>query len=131
LNKKGHLDDVQMFLSYGADMNLVDNTRTSLHYAAEFKDIGVMKALVRQNAEINERDAYGRTPRHLAASKGHLESVEMCLKYGADRRLEDNEKKTPFNHAKDHGPFDVMKRLPAKKKTFITNVFGQFIWIFR
>jgi ankyrin repeat protein len=53
---------------------------------------------------INQHDSLGRTALHLAADKGHFESVDLLLLGGADVNVVDDDGRTPLYRAarRDH-----------------------------
>ena len=63
-----------------------DNPRygTPLHKAAMDGQLVVARFLIDNGADLDSRDAYGRTPLHQAALKGHKSMAELLLAKGAD-----------------------------------------------
>lgn len=53
-------------------------------------DAGVVKALLANGADVNERTAGGQTPLILAAIFGHTQLIVLLLDAGADPQLRDN-----------------------------------------
>ncbi len=57
--------------------------------AAESGDIGLLSALLRQDATLaNASGEYAKTPLHWAAEKNHVEIAKLLLESGADPALE-------------------------------------------
>jgi ankyrin repeat protein len=83
-----YVEDVQLLISYGADVNAGDRFgTTALHAAVKRRDIQVVDAILQHNANVNGRDIWGATPLMLAFPKWQTvstELVEMLLKNGAD-----------------------------------------------
>ncbi|ORY29166.1 ankyrin repeat-containing domain protein [Naematelia encephala] len=59
----------------------------------------VRRLLDRDPSLINARDAYGNTPLHLAADRGHIAIALVLLEAGADRNLTDEDGQTPLQLA--------------------------------
>ena len=63
--------------------------------------------LIQRGADLGSRDNDSRTPLHIAALQGHLETVKLLLECGADRNIRDDENKTPLDLASDNDKLDV------------------------
>jgi ankyrin repeat protein len=69
----------------GVNVNAVDSTgKTPLHWAANFKNKGMVECLVAHRADINIADQQGLTPLYLAAGSGDMDIVKFLLGQGAD-----------------------------------------------
>ncbi|WP_294249115.1 ankyrin repeat domain-containing protein [Propionivibrio sp.] len=62
-------------------------------------DPGEIKGLLDAGAEIDSRDALGRTPLHMAAFYGHLKATEVLIGSGADINAKDRVGMTPLHAA--------------------------------
>ena len=60
------------------------NNYGGLHKAAHENDLATLKTLVAQGASLDERDAYGRTPAHIAAFASNDEVIRALAQAGAD-----------------------------------------------
>jgi ankyrin repeat protein len=72
--------------------------------AAEIGDLSALKALLDKQADIDSRDAVGRTALMLATLHGQTNAVAVLLAYGADPNAADADGTTPLQAAKagDH-----------------------------
>jgi ankyrin repeat protein len=62
--------------------------------------IAVLHALLKAGAVVDASYMRGTTALHIAAQKGHKEIIEALIKYGADRRVKDENGETPADLAK-------------------------------
>jgi ankyrin repeat protein len=70
-----------------------------------------MKILLQYGAEVNTKDGTNRaTPLHCAASKGHLSSLKMLIRHGADVNAGLNNK-SPLHYAVQSAAVDCVKEL--------------------
>ena len=60
-------------------------------------NIDAQGALILNGAKVNEKDNYGSTPLHHAASNGNLEVVEKLILNGAKVNEKDNVGRTPLH----------------------------------
>ena len=97
----------------------------NLIQAAERGDAALVQQLLREGADLNGRDARGRTP-IMAATHGNRPAiVKILIQAGADINLQDEIKDNPFLYAGAEGLLDVLKLLiDAGADTRITNRFG-------
>jgi len=72
--------------------------------AAEIGDLSALKALLEKQADIDSRDAVGRTALMLATLHSQTNAVAVLLAYGADPNAADADGTTPLQAAKagDH-----------------------------
>jgi len=57
-------------------------------------DVGVVKSLLDQGADVNAKSPYGSTPLFFACDRGHTEVIKLLIERGADVNVEDT-----FYHA--------------------------------
>lgn len=98
--KRGDVAEVKSLLAAGADPNVVNNSRnrlTPLHAAAFGSEqpalaagfAEIVDALLSKGAAVDPRDNAGRTPLHLACSRGQTDVVRMLLAARANPTLRD------------------------------------------
>jgi len=97
---KGHMDMVDMLLSFGADIDTTDDSlRTPLYLAALGSHAVAAKLLIDKGADISASDHVGQTALHQAASHHCDKIVRFLLAHGADVNVRDNNGKTPLSLA--------------------------------
>ncbi len=66
--------------------------RTKLHIAVRYGDIGMVRRLIEDGADVNARDNKGRTPLHMTRydKKDNTDMMELLLENGADPNIKDN-----------------------------------------
>jgi len=89
-NKVGQMD--KLLHKGSASVHSTDgNKMTLLHWCAVWGDhMEVANRLIEAGAEVDARDAAGRTPGHLAAQYGRKDLQIKLLEKGADMELKDN-----------------------------------------
>ncbi len=75
--------------------------KTALHYAVEFNDADLIRALIAKGAQVNEEDDKGETPLHYAARNNAPELVKLLIEKGADVIIVDNNGKKAIDLAED------------------------------
>lgn len=83
------------------------NKSTALHAAALHGFLDIVRRLLDAGADIDARNAYGRTPLHLAAQEGAGPVVEYLVERGADARAIDNNGHTPDILARAYSKHDT------------------------
>ncbi|XP_048242804.1 ankyrin repeat and KH domain-containing protein mask-like isoform X3 [Haliotis rufescens] len=88
---RGHRDVVELLVSDGADVSLVDvNGNNILHHACMGGDVETVKCVLSLRVvDINSRGRLSRTPVMEAALGGHRDVVELLVSEGADVSLVD------------------------------------------
>lgn len=73
-----------------------------LSMAVGFGDVRAVKEWIGDGVDVNERWGLRReTPLHRAAEKGYVEIAEILIRHGADKNLQNEDNKRPYELAKD------------------------------
>ncbi|XP_043259622.1 palmitoyltransferase Hip14 isoform X2 [Colletes gigas] len=112
----GALDRVTELVEDGADVNQPDSeTVTLLHWAAINNRKDIVKYLIAKGAVV---DAIGgelaSTPLHWATRQGHLATVVLLMRAGADPTLRDSEGFSCIHLAAQFGHTSIVAYLVAK-----------------
>ena len=72
----------------------------------------IVNLLLRNSANVNARDSFGRTPLHYASELGQDDSIEMLLSHDANPNISDvKTKKTALLLAIENGQFNSVQLL--------------------
>jgi ankyrin repeat protein len=81
----GHIDQVQLLISSGSDVNAKDKLdQTPLHWAAITGRRKVAELLLSKGADVNAKHWAGDTALHVAASRPHKGMAQLLIAKGAD-----------------------------------------------
>lgn len=104
--KEGHIEMMKMLLHHGANVNQKIVTGSTSHRIyVETNDLDV---LMGKGANKNR---YVWTPLHIAAKKGHIETVKTLLGLGARTDMANLYEETPLHVAVETGHVEVAKML--------------------
>ena len=93
--------------------------------ASEEGDALTIQRLLMEGADINGRDALGRTAIMAATHRNQVETVHLLIQAGADINIRDNRMDNPFLYAGAEGLLDILKlAIDAGADTKLTNRFG-------
>ena len=116
--RSGNVEVVLTLLRFGADTSICDaNGRSALFAAAEaateeWKIDSMIRYLVLNGADIEQKDSKGRRVLYIAAQKGLTVIILRLLRnFRAQRDAEDMEGKTPLEYARDGNKLDAVKLL--------------------
>ena len=106
-------------------MNPKQTPTSQLIEAAETGDTDAIHQLLKEGADVNGRDARGRTPLMAATHGTQAKSVRVLLQAGADINLRDNRSDNPFLYAGAEGLAEILSlAIEAGADTKLTNRFG-------
>ncbi|XP_046567998.1 serine/threonine-protein phosphatase 6 regulatory ankyrin repeat subunit A-like [Haliotis rubra] len=119
----GHRDVVELLVTKGAKLSLVDNLGVNILQAACLGgDVEVVKYVLSQDrVDINGRVRCGRTPVMLAAENGHFEVMELLVGKGANLSLVDKRGNNILHCACRRGDVEVVKYIVSKKMVDINS----------
>ncbi|SET47813.1 ankyrin repeat domain-containing protein [Hymenobacter actinosclerus] len=112
--------EVQALLVAGADANapvemMPGFPTTFLVIAAGNGHLDVVKALVKNKAQVDKTDSFQMTPLMAAAANGSLDVVEFLLANGANPKAKDKDGKDVLAAAKEGENADVIKLIKSKQ----------------
>ncbi|GAB2786407.1 ankyrin repeat protein [Hymenobacter luteus] len=118
---KNKAAEVEALLTAGADANAAVEMMpgfptTFLVIAAGNGHLDVVKALVKNKAQVDKPDSFNTTALIAAAAAGHLPVVEFLLASGANPKAKDKDGKDVLASAKEGGNAEVVKLIQAKAK---------------
>ncbi|KAN0113419.1 Ankyrin repeat-containing domain protein [Russula decolorans] len=103
---------MQLLLSHGADVNVVDHRGDSpLYKASRSQRLDAVKFLVKGGAEVNVRDKSNSTPLHEASGSGSLLVVQLLLSLGADIHALDHQGGSALHKASRYQKLDAVNLL--------------------
>lgn len=98
---------------------------TSLHNAVMANDAALVETLLRDGADVDEKDKVGGTPLLLAVTTGNTKIAEILLKSGASVNAQADNKDTPWLLAGASGRTEILKMMePLKPDLTIRNRYG-------
>lgn len=102
-----------------------DSPDARLLAAAETGDLAALHASIADGANVDARDATGRTPLLVATQARQTEAFRALLEAGADVDLRDDRLDNPFLYAGAEGILDILKLAnEAGADPAITNRYG-------
>lgn len=88
-----------------------DPPTVTLYVAVHRGDVNQVERHIRAGSDLNQQDADGRMPLHVAAADGRAPVAEVLLKGGAKPDAQDRDGVTPMQHALRNGRIPVAKLL--------------------
>ena len=86
----------------------------NIHKAAQVGNIEAIKQAIADGADVNAKDADGRTTLHAAAVGGSKEVVELLIAKGADVNAKYEECATSLDWAKNQETADLLRKHGGK-----------------
>lgn len=113
---RGFTRIVQCFLNHNVNVNLRDYCgQTPLHCAAGYGREGVVELLIGDGADVNLEDEVGQMALHCAAAQGSQIIIRLLLSKGADIQARDGEGQTALHFAAKRGHDEVIRILLDEK----------------
>ncbi len=111
--------DVDALLAAGTDANapvemMPGFPTTFLIIAAGNGHLDVVKALLKNKAQVDKTDSFQMTPLMAAAANGSLDVVQFLLANGANPKAKDKDGKDMLAAAKEGENEDVIKLIKSK-----------------
>lgn len=110
LMNAAHYSTNEVFLQKLID-NGADVYDTALREAASYNNINAVKVLLKNNANVNAQNNYGKTALMLACYNGNLEITKMLLEAGADKNIKDDNKYDALYYAREYGKNEEIIKL--------------------
>eukprot|EP00894_Picocystis_sp_ML_P002319 jgi/Pico_ML_1/52836/g3485.t1 len=111
----GDVEDVQMALDGGADVNAADDLgRTALHMASANGHEALVQMLLDAGSDVGVVNTEKNTPLHWACLNGHERVVTKLMQYGASPTALNVHERTPVDEAmlfQKEGVLQVMRKL--------------------
>jgi ankyrin repeat protein len=102
-------DVTEMLLTYGADVNIMDNGKTIAHTAAELNDTLLLLILGRHKADFSVRNDEGETPLMVAIALCNREAIKLIWNFRPINILSANEE-TILHYAARHNNVSVARQ---------------------
>ena len=122
-SKAGQLGTLRGLLKLGAAVTLKDNEKSNpLHVAAKYGKIQTCRNLLASEQGallINETDAIGRTPLHVASQFGHFKVIALLVRNGALHTKDYAMHNTPLHLAAEYGHHEAVVLLVSLAPHFI------------
>uniref|UniRef100_T1JBU7 Ion transport domain-containing protein n=1 Tax=Strigamia maritima TaxID=126957 RepID=T1JBU7_STRMM len=126
---RGSWKTVRSLLNVGANTETRDmNNRNVFHFivlqggSLEEFALLMQKFHISVSDRLNEKDATGCTPMHLASRNGYFRSIDSLIKLGATINMKDNDHQSPLHFAARFGRYNTVRQLLLTDKgPFIIN----------
>src|SRR5436305_15212855 len=95
---------------------IVMEQEKSVIAAVQQRDTGLLKKLLSEGADVNERDDERWTPLHWAAGAGDVGTVRLLLDYKADITATGRDNRSPLMVARASGRNDAVALLAVSER---------------
>ncbi len=87
---EGNAELARLFIDNNADTSVKDHNyqRTTLHFAALYGQLDIVDALVKKDANVNEKDGDGKTALDYACRYGHEKVAKLLKSAGAEGKID-------------------------------------------
>jgi ankyrin repeat protein len=102
-------DVTEMLLTYGADVNIMDNGKTIAHTAAELNDTLLLLILRRHKVDLSVKNDEDETPLMVAIALCNREAIKLIWDFRPINILSDNEE-TILHYAARHNNVSVARQ---------------------
>lgn len=98
---------IRLLADAGVPFDLAEEGVPLLHYAcavgpgSDDVDVSVVEVLIRAGVSLDQRDASGKTPLHIAAIFGHAAAARALIAAGADPEARSDDGRTPAQDARE------------------------------
>ena len=109
---RGDAETVSSCLATGVSSDLAQPDGTTLvHWAVFHRDLGMLRALNRRKARLDQRNRYGVTPLSLACEYGHVACAKFLIENQVDIESARPGKESPLMYAGRCGAIEIVKAL--------------------
>lgn len=89
---------MKLLLDHGADVNLKSNDGNfPLIWAACYEDSSMAEFLIKNGADVHQRNDHGRRAIHNACKNLSVDNIDLLIRFGADFNVIDDDGVTPFS----------------------------------
>ena len=102
--------------------------RNELHVALRSRsvDLHAVRSILEQNpGSISQLDENGDQPAHIAARRGHVDSMKLLIEYDAPMGRKNHANLTPLGEARMNGFQEIAKLI---EDNYSTNAHQEYIW---
>lgn len=115
VNPSLHVQSVESDISVESTVLRYDDDWKAVHSAARWNKLEDLKQYLQDPRAANCVDTKnGNYPAHISAQNGHLDGLELLLKYNADPNAQNGKGNTPLHMALSYDYYDCAKLLLAK-----------------
>merc|ERR1712137_312339 len=97
---------------------ITETDSNALHYACVLGDLTIIKLLLQNGFDINERNVYGESPLHWATRQSSIEVLHFLLARGAKVTV-DADDNSPLHWAAERDDVEVVKELVRDCKKYL------------